>query len=162
MQNLSGFSPLPHRRWLIGALFPLFLAACATAPSAQEPAPAPDATQIGPGELGETEIEANTVQGEDEMLARTRTLADMLSRLPGVRVSERGGNIVVRVRNAASFLAGEDPLVLIDGMIYNGALGAIDPFAIESITVLKNADETAVYGSRGGNGVILIRTKTYE
>jgi TonB-dependent SusC/RagA subfamily outer membrane receptor len=104
--------------------------------------------------------DADTVAGDDEAVSRTRTLAEMLSRVPGVRVLERDGRLMVRIRGSASFLAGESPLVLVDGMVYNGPLNGINPFAIDEITVLKNADETAPYGARGANGVILIRTKS--
>jgi len=73
------------------------------------------------------------------------------------------GGMTVRIRGATSFLGSEEPLFVIDGMVVqsaDGALDGINPNTIESITVLKNADETAIYGSRGANGVILIKTKS--
>ena len=87
----------------------------------------------------------------------------MLSRVPGVRVIDRpGGGISVRIRGTNSCLGGEEPLFVLDGMVIQSAgagLSGINPNSIESITVLKNAGETAIYGSRGANGVILIKTK---
>ena len=87
----------------------------------------------------------------------------MLRRVPGVRVIEMiEGGMSVRVRGASSFLAGEEPLFVMDGMVLlsaGEALYGINPNDIESITVLKNADATAIYGSRGANGVIIIKTR---
>jgi TonB-linked SusC/RagA family outer membrane protein len=88
----------------------------------------------------------------------------------GVQVSQvtgtPGGGIVVRVRGSGSIGAGDDPLYVIDGFPvtnnYNRSanpLSTLNPDDIESITVLKDASSTAIYGSRGSNGVILITTK---
>jgi TonB-dependent SusC/RagA subfamily outer membrane receptor len=68
----------------------------------------------------------------------------------------------VRIRGSnTSILGGEEPLFVLDGMVYESAdgLNSLDPNAIESISVLKDAGATAIYGSRGANGVIVIRTK---
>lgn len=149
-------SPVRHLR-LSAVIVPLILAACASNPP-------PDS--IGPVDVGYSETEeqqaeqsVNTVQAEDEAVQRTRTLAEMLMRVPGVRVSQRGDDLRVRIRGGSSLLASEEPLVVIDGVVYSGALRSINPYAIDSITVLKNADETAIYGARGANGVIFIRSK---
>jgi TonB-dependent SusC/RagA subfamily outer membrane receptor len=100
-----------------------------------------------------------TVQGDVPEEGQGRTLAEMLYRVPGVQVSElSGGRLSVRVRGSNSFLGGMEPLYVYNGMVIQ-ALEGINPNTIESITVLKNADATAIYGSRGANGVILIKTK---
>ena len=66
----------------------------------------------------------------------------------------------VRVRGTTSIMGGNDPLVVIDGVTSDVAtLATIYPADIESFTVLKNASETALYGSRGASGVILVKTK---
>lgn len=77
-----------------------------------------------------------------------------------------GGSPVVRIRGAGSIGAGDDPLYVIDGFPvttnynkYSNPLSLFSPNDIESITVLKDAAATAIYGSRGANGVILINTK---
>jgi len=86
-----------------------------------------------------------------------------------------GGGVTVRIRGQNSIAAGNDPLYIIDGVPYfsetpstsnlgavlNGSspLNFINPSDIESIEILKDADATAIYGSRGANGVILITTK---
>ncbi len=136
---------------------PLFLMACATPWQERE-----GAVDIGYGEVDEEHVSGSveTVDPEDERMKRTRVLADMLRRVPGVQVAIRGDDLVVRIRGGSSFLASEQPLVVVDGMEYRGALRGINPSAIESIRVLKNAGETGVYGSRAANGVILITTKT--
>ena len=66
----------------------------------------------------------------------------------------------IRVRGTTSIMGGNDPLVIIDGVTSDIAtLSTIYPADIESFTILKNATETAMYGSRGASGVIEIKTK---
>jgi TonB-linked SusC/RagA family outer membrane protein len=69
-----------------------------------------------------------------------------------------GGNTTVRIRGSNSITGGNSALVVIDGF-QGGNLSAINPNEIESVEVLKDASATAIYGSRGANGVILITTK---
>ena len=84
-------------------------------------------------------------------------------KLPGVRINQTTGTpgegISFRIRGQASINAGNAPLVVIDGFPTAGGLETISPNAIESISVLKDASATALYGSRGANGVILVTTK---
>lgn len=70
-----------------------------------------------------------------------------------------GGAASVRVRGYGSINANQDPLYVIDGTPFDGSLSALNPNDIETMTVLKDAAATALYGSRGGNGVIMITTK---
>ena len=69
-----------------------------------------------------------------------------------------GSDVTIRIRGNRSFSAGNDPLYVIDG-IPAGGLSDINPNDIESMEVLKDASATAIYGSRGANGVIIITTK---
>ncbi len=83
---------------------------------------------------------------------------------PGVVVSRTAdGGIAVQIRGSSSIMSSNEPLYVIDDIPIrsgpNGALVGINPYEIESISVLKNPEDTAIYGSRGANGVILIRTK---
>ncbi|MDE6395900.1 MAG: TonB-dependent receptor [Muribaculaceae bacterium] len=88
---------------------------------------------------------------------------------PGVVVTTDGGNpgggANIRIRGGASLNASNDPLVVIDGVPMNGSYGSanaltmISPENIESLTILKDASATAIYGSRASNGVIIITTK---
>lgn len=86
----------------------------------------------------------------------------LTGRFPGVIVSRApDGGMVIRIRGAQSFYG--DPLYELDGVPLtpgpNGSLSGINPNDIESIKVLKSAAETSMYGSRGANGVIVIKTK---
>jgi TonB-linked SusC/RagA family outer membrane protein len=71
-----------------------------------------------------------------------------------------GENPTIRVRGIGSVNASSDPLIVVDGAPYGGNINSINPNDIESITVLKDASSTALYGSRAANGVIQITTKT--
>lgn len=91
---------------------------------------------------------------------------DILSgKAAGVNVTTNGLDRIaqlnsVRVRGTTSIMGGNDPLVVIDGVTADVAtLATIYPADIENFTVLKNAAETAMYGSRGASGVILVKTK---
>lgn len=71
-----------------------------------------------------------------------------------------GANTVIRVRGERSILGSNDPLLVLDGIPFEGGnLNDINPDDIASIEVLKDASATAIYGSRGANGVILVSTK---
>ena len=82
--------------------------------------------------------------------------------MAGVSVLSGSGNPTedntIRVRGINSITAETGPLVVIDGFI-GGSLQALNPSDIQSIEVLKDASATAVYGSRGANGVLLVTTK---
>lgn len=84
-------------------------------------------------------------------------------RVAGVAVTTNsgapGGNVKIRIRGANSMLGDNNPLYIVDGVAYNLGLGDINVNDIESFEVLKDASATAIYGSRGANGVILISTK---
>lgn len=111
-----------------------------------------------------------------------QTSVDQLiaGRSAGVQVtqssSEPGGGVTVRIRGANSINANNEPLYVIDGLPVNNSsvvpgstlvneqaprnpLNALNPNDIESVEILKDASATAIYGSRGANGVILITTK---
>ena len=74
-------------------------------------------------------------------------------------LGQPGSSSSLRIRGFGSVNASNAPLYVVDGAIYNGALADINPNDIESLTVLKDAASTALYGSSAGNGVILITTK---
>jgi TonB-linked SusC/RagA family outer membrane protein len=70
-----------------------------------------------------------------------------------------GEDAKVRIRGVGSINAGTDPLYVVDGVPYDGDLSSINSADIESMTVLKDAASTALYGARGANGIIMITTK---
>lgn len=87
-------------------------------------------------------------------------------RVSGVQITSLNGSpgaaTTIRVRGGNSISAGNEPLYVVDGVIGAGDLNTINPSDILSIEVLKDASSTAIYGSRGANGVILITTKRGE
>lgn len=83
-------------------------------------------------------------------------------RVSGVTITNNnspGGNSVVRVRGIGS-INNNNPLYIVDGVPISGGLNAINPNDIETMTVLKDASSSAIYGSRAANGVIVITTKS--
>lgn len=119
---------------------------------------------------------------EIEQQPVTNVLSALSGRMPGVFIQTTnglpGGNINIKIRGTGSIQAGTNPLYIIDGVPYDGEaanqgsilsassivgsvspLNILNPNNIETITVLKDADATAIYGSRGTNGVVLITTK---
>ena len=87
-----------------------------------------------------------------------------MTRFPGVLVTRApDGGIAVRIRGATSLHGSNEPLYVIDGVPIQprqgGSLQGINPYDIESIEVLRDPTGTSMYGVRGANGVIVIKTK---
>lgn len=85
-------------------------------------------------------------------------------RISGVEIvtnsNEPGSSMQVRIRGVRSMASGRnEPLYVVDGIPINGGIEDFNPSIIDNITVLKDAAATAIYGSRGANGVILVTTK---
>ena len=82
----------------------------------------------------------------------------------GIQVQNPGGqpgdDPQIRIRGISSINGNENPLIVVDGAPYGGFLNAIDPNDVESMSVLKDAAATALYGARASGGVIMITTKT--
>ncbi len=114
------------------------------------------------------QIKNQTVTGFDQALK---------GQAAGVQVVQNSGapgsGVVVRIRGSSSITAGNDPLYVIDGFPVTGGvrgtealpvssnpLNSINPADIESIDILKDASATAIYGSRGANGVVIVTTKS--
>ena len=106
-----------------------------------------------------------TVVGEEAL--KMSGSANLMDRLVGqvagfsITSSEAkpGSDQSLLIRGTNSLSGGNSPLVVLDGIPYEGSIGDIDPNIVESLTVLKDASSVAIYGSRGSNGVILIQTK---
>lgn len=83
-------------------------------------------------------------------------------RVAGVEMSQTstkpGATMQIRIRGTRSLNASNDPLVVLDGIPFAGSIGDLNPNDIKSIDILKDASATAIYGSRGANGVILVTT----
>lgn len=84
-------------------------------------------------------------------------------RLPGVDITQTstrpGATMQIRIRGIRSLSGDNNPLIVLDGIPFIGSLADINPNDIKTIDVLKDASATAIYGSRGSNGVILITTE---
>lgn len=93
----------------------------------------------------------------------TRASDALQGRVAGVNVVSDGlpgGSVKIRVRGSNSINKSNEPLYVVDGMVRESGLDGINPEDIQSMQVLKDASSTAIYGSRGANGVVIITTKT--
>ncbi len=140
---------------------------------------------IGYGTVKKSDVTGSVVSLKAKDLtpgANVNVEQTLLGRASGVQVYQKSGEpgsaMSVKIRGASSITAGNDPLYVIDGMPVNnlspvagsGAgfvavpnprnpLNSLNPSDIESIEILKDASATAIYGSRGSNGVVMITTK---
>ncbi len=93
----------------------------------------------------------------------TSVTAALEGNAPGVQVNNSVGNPgsspSIRIRGFNSISGSNDPLYVVDGVVYEGSIADLNPQDIESMSVLKDAASSALYGNRGANGVILITTK---
>ncbi len=107
------------------------------------------AAQIDAEEIGKVQV--------------TNAIDALKGKAAGVQIhtatGQPGASPTVRIRGINSLNAGTDPLIVLDGSPYSGSLNDINPADVETMTVLKDAASTALYGARGGNGVIQITTK---
>ena len=150
---MSSFS---SRRLFSSALLLGFVSACSSGGGGSTPqtAPAPEVSKTG--QTVTAKDVSNTPSGSVE-----KTLE---GRFPGVVLLKTpSGGISIRIRGAASVNGQNAPLYVIDGTPVepgpDGDLPGLNPYDIESIKVLKDAASTTMYGVRGSNGVIIIRTK---
>jgi len=141
---------------------------------------------VGYGSVRRSDLtgSVSSISEKDLQIGVNTSLDQMMQgRAPGVQViqssSAPGGGVTVRIRGGNSISGGNEPLYVIDGFpIYNSGnevnpgggqfnefrvapnpLAAINPNDIESIEILKDASATAIYGSRGANGVVIITTR---
>ena len=120
---------------------------------------------IGYGSARKSDVTGSiaSVGGEKlrEMPATNITYA-LQNRVAGVDMAQTssapGASMQIRIRGTRSLNASNDPLVVLDGIPFMGNLSDINPGDIKSMDILKDASSTAIYGSRGANGVILITT----
>ena len=122
---------------------------------------------IGYGSARKSDLTGSVAQvNTDEINAfpTTNVLQALNGRAPGVQVIQNngapGGGVSVRIRGANSIQGDNDPLYVIDGFPFSGNPTNLNNSDIASIEVLKDASATAIYGSRGANGVVLITTKS--
>lgn len=143
----------------------LLSAACAptTGTTVAQPAPREERIEVGYGNANRRDlsISVGSVRVSREQAGQYANVAQLMDgRIPGVRVTRMGANdFVVRIRG------GGDPLVVVDGMTpplgvpSSTILSLINPNDVARLDVLKDGAAASIYGSRGGNGVILITTR---
>ncbi|WP_316802491.1 TonB-dependent receptor [Pedobacter nototheniae] len=104
--------------------------------------------------IGAKDLEKRTV---------TNLTAALQGSAPGISVvasnGQPGNNAGIRIRGFGSYSSSSSPLIVLDGAVFDGSIGDINQNDIESLSVLKDASSSALYGSRGANGVVIITTK---
>ncbi|HMH82681.1 MAG TPA: TonB-dependent receptor plug domain-containing protein [Gemmatimonadales bacterium] len=145
-------------------------AGCGPTRARLEPPAPQDEVSVGYGTQNRRDITgAVTSVSPTEADARTPRVEDLLrARVPGLEVVPlANGNYTLRIRGRHTLgdrPVDDEPLLVIDDMptpvgALSGALAGLAPGDVQRIDVLKDASSTAIYGSRGGNGVIIITTK---
>lgn len=120
---------------------------------------------VGYGTMKKSDLTGSVVSvkmNDKEMAPNVTVTQALQGQAAGVNitgVSRAGESGTISIRGQSSVSANNDPLVVVDGIIYNGTLSDIDVNDIEKIDILKDASAAAVYGSRSANGVIIISTK---
>ena len=121
---------------------------------------------VGFGTQRKADITGSVVSIKPEVtsdLPNYNVLQSLQGRVPGLRVTSpdhAGESPALNIRGTNSISAGTSPLIVVDGIIYNGSISDFNANDIASVDVLKDASATAVYGSRAANGVVIITTKT--
>src|SRR5690606_35260773 len=124
-----------------------------------------DVVVIGYGTAKKSDLTGSVVRisMEDKALqANTNLLQSLIGATSGVNLESRGGassEPSLSIRGQTSLSASDRPLIVLDGVIYNGSINNINMNDVEAVDILKDASAAAVYGSRAANGVLLITTK---
>lgn len=132
---------------------------------------------IGYGEVKRADLTGSVVSMDSKQIEKTNkvdAISSLQGQVPGVviqRTDNRpgGGNFNIRIRGSSTinndetafrggYVPGQNPLFIVDGMFVND-ISFLNPADIERMDVLKDASATAIYGSRGSNGVVIIKTK---
>ena len=127
---------------------------------------ADDVVVIGYGTVRKSDLTGSVSQvkaKEINAFPNANVLQSLSGRAPGIQIRQGSGapgsGITVRIRGGNSILGGNEPLYVIDGFPINGNPTQLNNADIESVEILKDASATAIYGSRGANGVVMITTK---
>ena len=105
-------------------------------------------------------VDAQTIESR----VSTNVTSALAGTTPGVQIISSSGDpassgSTIRIRGIGSMSASNSPLYIVDGMPFDGSVSDINPSDVESMSVLKDASASAIYGARGANGVVLITTK---
>ena len=120
---------------------------------------------IGYGTVKKKDLTGSVASIKSDDITKTASsnaMQSMQAKLPGVDIQQTdgqaGAGLDIKLRGQRSLLASNSPLILVDGVEYGSNID-INPSDIESMDVLKDASSTAIYGTKGANGVIIITTK---
>ncbi|MGS2741032.1 SusC/RagA family TonB-linked outer membrane protein [Sinomicrobium sp. M5D2P17] len=120
---------------------------------------------VGYGTQRKEAVTGSVVSVSGDMMREVATpniTQSLQGRMPGVEISQTssqpGATMQIRIRGTRSLTASNDPLVVLNGVPFTGSIADINPADIKSIDILKDASSTAIYGSRGANGVVLVTT----
>lgn len=121
---------------------------------------------IGYGSQRKKDVTGSTVSVKGETLNEIKApniFNQLQGRAAGVDIvtnsTQIGSTPDIKIRGSRSLTGNNNPLIVVDGMAYGGSLNDINPDDIAGVDILKDASATAIYGSRGSNGVIIISTK---
>lgn len=121
---------------------------------------------IGYGTQKKRDVTGSTISVKGETLNEIKApnvINQLQGRAAGVDIvsnsSQIGSSGQIRIRGNRSITGNNNPLIVVDGMVYGGSVNDLNPDNIANLDVLKDASATAIYGSRGANGVIIISTK---
>jgi TonB-linked SusC/RagA family outer membrane protein len=122
---------------------------------------------VGYGTMRKKDLTGSVIQVRPDKLIHENpnTVQDILRGTPGVRIgydpsAKGGGSMQIRGQRSVYTAGGHnDPLIILDGMMFYGELSEINPDDIAQIDVLKDASAAAVYGAKAANGVIIVTTK---
>jgi TonB-dependent SusC/RagA subfamily outer membrane receptor len=156
------------RTMLLGALIPTLASACGRKEKRAARPPQPEQVSTGYGTQSRDEVSGSvaSLDAKDTDNLRFTRIEELLQgRMAGVQVTRTSnGDLSLRIRGVGSFVGTGEPLYVVDGLPleasgFASALSGIAPQDVARIDVLKDAGTTAIYGSRGANGVVLITTK---
>jgi TonB-dependent SusC/RagA subfamily outer membrane receptor len=118
-------------------------------------------------ETGYQSLKPNEVTGSVDVISKQlgqRVAPDVISKLEGITNGlvfnkNSAGATQLRIRGESTFFGFSEPLIVVDNFPYTGDINNLNPYDIESITVLKDAAAASIWGVQAGNGVIVITTK---
>lgn len=150
----------------LAALAVLLSAACSSNPAPQSPAEG-EGIAVGYGVQDERHFAGSATSIKSDEIERMQfaRIEDLIrASVPGVQIIGQGARMSIRLRGPSTIIGNTEPLIVVDGvpLIQGtglGGLATISPRDVARIDVLKDAGSTAIYGSRGANGVIIITTK---
>lgn len=122
---------------------------------------------VGYGTVKKSDLTGSVSSVSSEKLTQVKAVSNIAQALQGqaagVQVSQRSGqpgeSMTIKIRGTNSIAGGNNPLYVVDGLPLESLSAQLNPDDIEQIEILKDASSTAIYGSRGSNGVIIITTK---